>query len=763
MSAWRVWQLVGWLVPERRGAPDQQQQQQQQRQQRSRAAPRGSRSLFTSPTHGLAPAGEDSTLLRRSVSCLEHQPGGPASPATPAASGAPTTSTTPENPADPPTPAVNGSVVPSEASTTSVVPTVPAPPTAPLVSETLPTSAASTTPSAPTTPAVPEQPSRRASRCGVVEGARKLASSATLPRAHSRRRSLPVSSEDGGCRFMPFSRRMSVQPSGRRHASSQVPGTHTWTKKTASERTLIIANGVGGHSKQEAAASPVAPITRSNLSLHLASNGSCVATVGSLTSRTDKSVPEEETEAAPCRPWEAFGCRTSTFKSTESPVSPAATPSTTAATVAAAAASLRSNLKPRSQIRRRRSDSGHSVTFDLPEDCDNLGAARGGRGDAEPLSKCMKDHQNMREQSGGREKRRRDDDPHEEVLTWLSCGESRLGLAERVPTPGISLAATPSSDGREDPARSPGPTWPPTLPEVAALAVLSPSLGESAASPGEPLTVKSPSPAATPQPPRPPTPPPAQASLEWSSTDSGGPDSGYWGAGEAPVATRRGVRVVSRGRELLLPYACLHRGRLHLRIVRGESPQPSSCRALAGLYCFMSLRPGRGCPTPPSTHSSLPSHATTPSPCPAAPLPAPPPPRLNMTAASTRPPSLRTARNGRRLGGYATASTSATPASVHTCEGGKGEGVHGRRRGQDENCQPSAPLVTPVGVEQQTHPHTPHTSFSIPIYPTLHLASPHTSPSPTLDPCLASPCSSQEVAAADESIARGPHTLHPSE
>ncbi|XP_063887655.1 uncharacterized protein LOC135115093 [Scylla paramamosain] len=554
MSGWRVWQLVGWLVPDRRSAPD------QRRQLRPHASPRGSRSLFTSPTHGVAPTGEDPNHLRRSLSCLEQHPDEVGFPANHAA---------PANPATLPNPAAHNSPA---LPTSPAVAAAPAGPAA---------SAVSTVHAAPAVPAAasgPEEPSGQPGKRGTVTETRQVSSSATLPRASSRRRSLPVSSEDDDGRHTSLSRRMSVQSSGRRHPNPQghaaLSGSHTWTRNSTRERLAAVTSGMGGKEKAKDNAQPDHDNTRTSLSLHLTSNGLSSATSAHGISRSDSSAAGAEGDAAFCRLREAVTSRASTAKTTKSPLSPLALPTTTSAAIAAAAASLRSNLKPKSQLRRRRSDSGHSVTFDLPEDCDNLGTARVVRSDAEPLSKCMKDHQNMREQSGARDRRRHGDDPHDEVLTWLSAGDVGQGLAERAPTPGVGLEALSVSINRDDSARS--PVWPkPTLPEVAAMAVLSPGLGESAVSPCGPLSDKTTSPVPPLQPPTP-TPQHSQASLEWSSTDSGGPDSGYWGAGEAPVATRRGVKVVSRGRELLLPYACLHRGRLHLRIVRGESA-PSGC------------------------------------------------------------------------------------------------------------------------------------------------------------------------------------------
>ncbi|XP_045118170.1 guanine nucleotide exchange factor DBS-like isoform X4 [Portunus trituberculatus] len=554
MSGWRVWQLVGWLVPERRSAPD------QRRQLRPHASPRGSRSLFTSPTHGVAPTGEDSSHLRRSLSCLEQHPEEVEYPANHVA---------PANPATLPNPAAHNA---------------PALPSNPAVAAVPSSQAASTVHAAPTVTAAAsgrEESSGQAGQRGIANGTPKVSSSATLPRASSRRRSLPVSSEDDDGRHTSLSRRMSVQPSGRRHPNTQghaaLSGSHTWTRNSTRERLAAVTIGMGGKEKAKDNAQPDKDNTRTSLSLHLTSNGLSPATSAHVTSRPDSSAAGSEGDAAFCRLREAVASRASTAKTTKSPLSPLALPTTTSAAIAAAAASLRSNLKPKNQLRRRRSDSGHSVTFDLPEDCDNLGTARVVRVDAEPLSKCMKDHQNMREQSGARDRRRHDDDPHDEVLTWLSAGEMGQGLAERAPTPGVGQEIPSGSISREDSARS--PVWPkPTLPEVAAMAVLSPGLGESAVSPCGPLSLsnKTTSPAPPLQPPTP-TPQHSQASLEWSSTDSGGPDSGYWGAGEAPVATRRGVKVVSRGRELLLPYACLHRGRLHLRIVRDEVLEEGGC------------------------------------------------------------------------------------------------------------------------------------------------------------------------------------------
>ncbi|XP_064117946.1 guanine nucleotide exchange factor DBS-like isoform X4 [Macrobrachium nipponense] len=334
--------------------------------------------------------------------------------------------------------------------------------------------------------------------------------------------------------------------------------------------------------------------------------------------------------------------------------------------------SLRSNLKHKGQIRRKRSDSGHSVTFDLPEDCDNLGVSREiqqqrCRDDAaEPLTKCMKEQTNRsklcevkpvnlsgavngegnylesvcsvhsrNENSalvakgvGGEERGElgevcngldygpnhppppplsinachEDDegDPswlrdeahvHHQTFTWhpphLHLSDDELDHDSDLrsefggfhPTPGKYSSRQGSEDvlsrdegSREDiPAASAacqgGPPPPPDNDKNLIPYLTLP-------------------PATPPQPPSP-IPPQLLASLAWSSGDSEGspgsstrePDSGYWGTGEGGtvVAGKKGVKVVTNGREYNLPYAYLHQGRLRLRIVRDEVLEEGGC------------------------------------------------------------------------------------------------------------------------------------------------------------------------------------------
>lgn len=299
--------------------------------------------------------------------------------------------------------------------------------------------------------------------------------------------------------------------------------------------------------------------------------------------------------------------------------------------------SLRSNLKHKGQLRRKRSDSGHSVTFDLPEDCDNLGGAKARfKDDAEPLSKCMKEQCNRSKQSSGK-KEATDSDrtPDAEELpallaraeaaeaaarASLRSGESDapadgdLAAGERTPDSILDsdLSTThilspedvlswPRDDSQVftwhqplqqvDPVVTP-PRVPNGVPQPAAASQrLHLSLGGSDNSLDQNITSLSDD-GQTFCLNLPPLPPPRCSplspqflpSLTWSSGESGcsggssarGPDSGYWGTGEGAVGTgRRGVKVVTQGRELYLPYAFLHHGRLRLRIVRGKCVRAS--------------------------------------------------------------------------------------------------------------------------------------------------------------------------------------------
>ncbi|XP_069993458.1 guanine nucleotide exchange factor DBS-like isoform X2 [Penaeus vannamei] len=301
--------------------------------------------------------------------------------------------------------------------------------------------------------------------------------------------------------------------------------------------------------------------------------------------------------------------------------------------------SLRSNLKHKGQLRRKRSDSGHSVTFDLPEDCDNLGGAKARfKDDAEPLSKCMKEQCNRSKQSSGK-KEATDSDrtPDAEELpallaraeaaeaaarASLRSGESDapadgdLAAGERTPDSILDsdLSTThilspedvlswPRDDSQVftwhqplqqvDPVVTP-PRVPNGVPQPAAASQrLHLSLGGSDNSLDQNITSLSDD-GQTFCLNLPPLPPPRCSplspqflpSLTWSSGESGcsggssarGPDSGYWGTGEGAVGTgRRGVKVVTQGRELYLPYAFLHHGRLRLRIVRDEVLEEGGC------------------------------------------------------------------------------------------------------------------------------------------------------------------------------------------
>ncbi|XP_063596110.1 uncharacterized protein LOC134772967 [Penaeus indicus] len=309
---------------------------------------------------------------------------------------------------------------------------------------------------------------------------------------------------------------------------------------------------------------------------------------------------------------------------------PPTTPTAAPLAAVTPTSSLRSNLKHKGQLRRKRSDSGHSVTFDLPEDCDNLGGAKARfRDDAEPLSKCMKEQCNRSKQSSVK-KEATDSDrtpDAEELPALLARAEAAEAAARACPRSGEGdapadgdLAAgerTPDSildsdlstthilspedvlswprDDSQiftwhqplqqvDPVVTP-PRVPNGVPQPAAASQrLHLSLGGSDNSLDQNITSLSDD-GQTFCLNLPPLPPPRCSplspqflpSLTWSSGESGcsggssarGPDSGYWGTGEGAVGTgRRGVKVVTQGRELYLPYAFLHHGRLRLRIVR---------------------------------------------------------------------------------------------------------------------------------------------------------------------------------------------------
>lgn len=310
---------------------------------------------------------------------------------------------------------------------------------------------------------------------------------------------------------------------------------------------------------------------------------------------------------------------------------PPTTPTAAPMAAVTPTSNLRSNLKHKGQLRRKRSDSGHSVTFDLPEDCDNLGGAKQRfKDDAEPLSKCMKEQCNRSKQSGGK-KDSADGDrtPEAEelpgVLTRVeametmarvsprggesdSPGDGDLAAGERTPDSILDselsnthilspedVLSWPRDDSQiftwhqplqqVDPVVTP-PRVPNGLPQPAASERLHLSLGGSDNSLDQNITSLSDD-GQTFCLNLPPLPPPRCSplspqflpSLTWSSGESGcsggssarGPDSGYWGTGEGAVGTgRRGVKVVTQGREFYLPYAFLHHGRLRLRIVRGK-------------------------------------------------------------------------------------------------------------------------------------------------------------------------------------------------
>ncbi|XP_066965984.1 guanine nucleotide exchange factor DBS-like isoform X2 [Macrobrachium rosenbergii] len=343
-----------------------------------------------------------------------------------------------------------------------------------------------------------------------------------------------------------------------------------------------------------------------------------------------------------------------------------------------ASSSLRSNLKHKGQIRRKRSDSGHSVTFDLPEDCDNLGVSREiqqrCRDDAEPLTKCMKEQTNRsklcevkpvnlsgavngegnylenlcsvhsRRENSALVTKGGEGGEIGEVCNGLDYGiteaeapgKRAFYVESAGPNPPLSINSTVCHEDDEgDPSwlrdeahvHHQTFTWhPPHLhlsdddldndsdirnefsgfhptsrkysSRQGSEEVLSRDEGSredipSATCQGGPdsndknvipyLTLP---PATPPQPPSP-IPPQLLASLAWSSGDSEGspgsstrePDSGYWGTGEGGtvVAGKKGVKVVTNGREYNLPYAYLHQGRLRLRIVRDEVLEEGGC------------------------------------------------------------------------------------------------------------------------------------------------------------------------------------------
>ncbi|XP_053642336.2 guanine nucleotide exchange factor DBS isoform X4 [Cherax quadricarinatus] len=309
-----------------------------------------------------------------------------------------------------------------------------------------------------------------------------------------------------------------------------------------------------------------------------------------------------------------------------------ALPVAAAAAIMSGVTNLRSNLKHRGQVRSKRSDSaGHSVTFDLPEDCDNFGGFRERtRDESEPLSKCMKEQSNRSRQFDGKlevgEPNQRHDDCQMGLSNGLNIEENIVkeesekgdmyttpGLSERVQTPGDTFPEdlTPTTNYLE----TEDTTWTvmenplheafswsqdqltngvfsDSIPQSVLDTVRDEcsqitqedhnnkrSMGQTSEEPIPyldlpPLNSQYPSP----------LPPYLLSSLTWSSGDScssesstKGPDSGYWGEGTAVSCGKKGVKIMTQGRELHLPYAFLHQGRLKLRIVRDEVLEEGGC------------------------------------------------------------------------------------------------------------------------------------------------------------------------------------------
>ncbi|KAK7000767.1 hypothetical protein SK128_020138 [Halocaridina rubra] len=314
------------------------------------------------------------------------------------------------------------------------------------------------------------------------------------------------------------------------------------------------------------------------------------------------------------------------------PVTPSSTSASSAfsSMVGGPHSSLRSNLKHKGQIRRKRSDSGHSVTFDLPEDCDNLGGSRDRICDeTEPLTKCMKEQTNrlklnVKRERNGDQEHTAEEEKRAGSPIYYDCDAFHENVSNGFPDRAESQRVNSlgscdnddlwhqngGDDEREPRDQHQTYTWHQSqfhlvndssdenvgidyqnggahLAEHERRApVTSERMREEYARPLEPGTFHTEDgpylplpPLAAPHPPSP-IPPHLLASLAWSSGESEcspgsstrEPDSGYWGTGDgAVVAGKKGVKVVTHGKEYYLPYAYLHQGRLKLRIVRGTT------------------------------------------------------------------------------------------------------------------------------------------------------------------------------------------------
>ncbi|XP_045623391.1 guanine nucleotide exchange factor DBS isoform X5 [Procambarus clarkii] len=501
-----------------------------------------------------------------------------------------------------------------------------------------------------------------------------------VTRAGSRRRSLPGHSSVPGPSRLSFQRRLSIQTTRRSSSKTKInlsanevmsQNERSQRPENDREKTTAITSERGSPEEDEETGSrETSNVTETEVQLHLNLHLHDSTQVSNLSGAspgyyvTDRCMTFHSDYTAVVRSggggagvsdW-APGClqdstsssdgrfTASTLAMDAASLPPLPTYSSSPALPLAAAAimsgvsSLRSNLKHKGQVRRRRSDSGHSVTFDLPEDCDNFGGLRERvRDEAEPLSKCMKEQSNRSRQFDGKlelvEPYHLPNDPQEGLGYELDAAGNTIqaseevattcslyGFSERVQTPADTFpdaGAIPTSDIANDDdeltftmeenpvhglfswhqAHDPiingdfdsniaNNVFDMMENECPQLALDDDVINQSG---GQPLTTEEPTPYLDLPPLNSQNPSPLpqylMASLAWSSADDSGssgsstkgPDSGYWGEGTAVGCGRKGVKIVTHGKELQLPYAFLQQGRLKLRIVRDEVLEEGGC------------------------------------------------------------------------------------------------------------------------------------------------------------------------------------------
>ncbi|XP_071514247.1 guanine nucleotide exchange factor DBS-like isoform X2 [Panulirus ornatus] len=654
MASWRLWHLLEWLVPERRGVTTPTQETspnhhhllhwaaggRRARQHGPYSTPRPSQSVYTSPTHGPGRP-NDVPLLRRSLSCVEDSLIG---------------RTHAGSPVKQPCFSTGSRLSCQESKPLAIDSKV----------------------GAPVGSAGDDSGCVVVSTCGesaLNEGNK----TSKVAMASSRRRSLPAPSSDPGATRLSFQRRLSMQTTRRSTSRRKFnpPGKELLRSESASSqrqeneienmravpvgirssdedeempykrtKNVPLGESQGHHSPPDD--SPQQPIPTPNTDM--SSRGLLELTNSFLTFRTDytamvtadgrdtksgkysRATSCLQESASPCDG--RFSASTLRIGDATSPPLPADVPLPVqpVAAIMSGVSSLRSNLKHKGQVRRKRSDSGHSVTFDLPEDCDNFGGLREHiRDEAEPLSKCMKEQSNRSRQFDGKPEVNYQDHLHAEPLTDslpteydIYCRPSEntesctlQALSERVQTlqEGVTLASNHIISDTDDLTWTQDEghvhhsiTWHQAQLQVSSgafnanitngvLDFIQRECSHLVLEGGEDMNqsgVKPPpsdevSPYLTlpPLTPRHPSPLPPQllASLAWSSGESGssgsltkGPDSGYWGTSESSVGSGgKGVKVVTHGREFHLPYAFLHQGRLRLRIVRDEVLEEGGC------------------------------------------------------------------------------------------------------------------------------------------------------------------------------------------